>query len=195
MLDVVRALVRHEESECRGHQLADVLERAWAERAEECFQFGERLLDRIEIGAVRRKKPQQRSGLRNRCAHLGLFVSGEIVEDDHVTRSQGRDQDLLDIGAERGVVDRSIEDGRGGQLGRPQRRHHGVRLPVAAGRVIRDPRAARTACVATQDIRGDARFIHEDVLAGIVNGERRPPLPAVGRDIRSTLFVRVYGFF
>ena len=34
MLDVVRALVTQEESERRRHQLADVFERAWAERAE-----------------------------------------------------------------------------------------------------------------------------------------------------------------
>jgi hypothetical protein len=61
--------------------------------------------------------------------------------------------------------------------------------------VIRDPDAARTAGIAAQQIRGDARFIHEDELMGIMDGECRPPLPAGGRDIRATLFVGVYGFF
>jgi hypothetical protein len=168
MPDVVCALVGHEESEGRGHQLADVLERAWPERAEECLQFGERLFDRIEIGAVGRKKSQQRSCVLNRRADFGLFVSGKIVEDDDVTRAQRRDQDLLHVGAERGVVDRSVEDGRGRQLSRTERGDYRVCLPMAAGRVIRDARAARTARVAAEQIRGDARFVHEDVPAGIV---------------------------
>ena len=195
MPDVIRALVRHEESERRRHQLADVLERAWAERAEEGLQFGEGLFDRIEVGAVGRQKSQERSSLLNRRADLGLFVGGEIVEHDDVARSQRRHQDLLDVGVEGGGVDRSIEHGRGRQLGGAERGDHRVRLPMAAGRVIRDPGAARTARVAAQQVRRDARFIHEDVVASIMDRERRPPLPAGGRNIRATLFVGVYGFF
>jgi hypothetical protein len=61
--------------------------------------------------------------------------------------------------------------------------------------VIRDARAPRTPSVPTQQIRGDARFIHEHILAGIVDRKRRPPLPTSGRDIRATLFVGVDGFF
>jgi hypothetical protein len=70
-----------------------------------------------------------------------------------------------------------------------------VRLPVAAGRVIRDARAAWTARVAAQQIRGDTGFIDKDVLAGIAERQRRPPLPTGGGDVRSPLFVGVYGFF
>ena len=150
MPDVVRTLVRHEEPERRGHHFADLLERPGAERAEEGLQFGERLFDRIEVGAVGRKKSQQRAGPLNRRADLGLFVGREIVEHDDVPWSQRRHEDLLDVGAERRVGDRAIEDGRRGQRGRPQRRHDRVRLPVAAGRVIRDACAPGTARVATQ---------------------------------------------
>ena len=56
MPDVVRALVRQKEAERRCHQLTDLLERAWAERAEEGLEFGECLFDGIEVGAVRRKE-------------------------------------------------------------------------------------------------------------------------------------------
>ena len=86
------------------------------ERAEERLQFGERLFDRIEVGAVGRQKSQPRSGLLNRRADLGLLVGGEIVEHDDIARSQRRHQDLLDVGAECGAVDRPIEDGRRRQL-------------------------------------------------------------------------------
>jgi len=195
MLDVVRALVRHEEAERRRHQLADVFEGAWTERAEEGLQFGERLFDRIEVRTVGWQESQLGSGLLDRHADFGLFVRGEVVEDDDIATSQHRHQDLLDVRAERVVVDRSIEDGRGGQLRRPQRGHHGVRLPMAAGRVIGDAHAPRTACVATQQIGGDTGFIHKHVLAGVVDRKRRAPSTTIGRDIRATLFVSVYGFF
>ena len=63
------------------------------------------------------------------------------------TRQRGH-QDLLDLGAERGVIARSIEHGRGRQLREAERRDHRVRLPVTAGRVIRDARPTKTSGVA-----------------------------------------------
>ena len=77
-----------------------------------------------------------RPRLLDRGADLGLFVGGEIVEHNDIARAQRRHQDLLDVGEERGVVDRPIEDRRRGQLGGAERRDDGVRLPVAARRVI-----------------------------------------------------------
>jgi hypothetical protein len=70
-----------------------------------------------------------------------------------------------------------------------------VSLPMAAGRVIRDARAAQTAGVAPQQIGRDTRLVNEDVTGRIVERQRLPPLPASGRDIRATLFVGVYCFF
>jgi hypothetical protein len=61
--------------------------------------------------------------------------------------------------------------------------------------VIRDAHPAWTSGVAAQQIRGDAGFIDEDVLAGIVERQRVPPLTAGGGDVRAMLFVGVYGFF
>jgi hypothetical protein len=61
--------------------------------------------------------------------------------------------------------------------------------------VIRNAGPAQAPRIEPQQIRGHARFIHEDVLAGIVERLRLDPLAARGRDIRSTLFVSVYGFF
>jgi len=149
MPDVVCTLVRHVEPEGRRHQLADVVERAGTDCAHERLQFGERLFDRIEVRAVGRKKSQARARLRNRDVNLGLFVGGEIVEYDDIAMAERGHEDLLDVGAERGVVDRAIEHGRCRQFRGAERRDHGMCLPMAAGRVIRDARAARAAGVAT----------------------------------------------
>jgi hypothetical protein len=70
-----------------------------------------------------------------------------------------------------------------------------VGLPVAARRVIVETRAAGTAAIAAEEIRGHTAFIQKDVLADAA--QRLPGLPLAARrgDVRSTLFVGVYGFF
>jgi hypothetical protein len=193
--DVIRAFVGLEESERRGDQRADLFERVGPRAAEERLQFRKRLFDRIEVGAVRRQKAEVRPDLLDRLAHRGLFVHGQIVEHDHVAWSQRGHQDLLDVRAKGVVVDRAIDHCRCGQLGGPQGRDHRVGLPVAAGRVIADARPAAAPGIATDQIGCHARFVDEDVLAGIVDRQGLVPLAARRRDIRATLFVGVYGFF
>ena len=195
MPDVIRALVWHEEPERRRHQFADMVERARPRSAEERLQFGEGEFDRIEVGTVGREKSQERSSLFNRLAYRGLLVGREIVEHDDITGAQRRRQDLLHVGAKGVGVNRSIEYGRRGQLPGAERRDHGMRLPVTARGVIPNARAAQAAGVATQQIRGHARFVDEDVLSRITQRQRLTPLAPSGRDIRSTLFVGVYRFF
>ena len=77
---------------------------------------------------------------------LRFFKVGN--KHDDIAPSERGHQDLLDVGAERDVVDRAIEDGRRGQLRRPERSNHGVRFPVAAGGVIGDARPARASRIA-----------------------------------------------
>ncbi len=195
MPDVVRTLAGHEEAERRRHQLANVVEGARTRRAQERLEFGEGEFDRIEVGTVGREKSQERPGLLNRHAHLGLLVGGEIVEHDDIAWTQGRHQHLLDVCAEGRGVDRAIEHGRRGQRRGAKGRDYRVRLPVAAWRVIPNARPTRTAGVAAQQIRGHARFIDEDVLSRIADRQRPAPLASGRRDIRAPLFVGVYRFF
>ena len=59
-----------------------------------------------------------------------------IMKQDDIARAQRGPQDLLDVGAERVAVHRSIEHRRRGQLCGAERRHDRVCLPMAARRVI-----------------------------------------------------------
>ena len=54
----------------------------------------------------------------------------------YVARPERGDEDLVNIRPERPGIDRAVEHGGRRQRGRAERRDHGVRLPVAAGRVI-----------------------------------------------------------
>jgi hypothetical protein len=195
MPDVVAAFLREKEPEGRGDKVADVLERARPRGAEERFQFGEGLFDRIEIRTVGRQESQPRADLRNRGTHLGLLVRGEVVEHDHIAGSQRGYEHLLDVGEKRHGVHRPIEHRRRGQFRRPERRHDRVRLPVAARRVVARARPAQAARVATDQIGGHARFVDKDVLTRIMEGQRRLPSTSGGRDVRAPLFVGADGFF
>ena len=62
-------------------------------------------------------------------------------------------------------------------------------------RVIAQARAARTAPVPSDQVRRDAAFVNEDVLPNIAERLRlAPPAPLSG-NVRTSLFVGVYGFF
>jgi hypothetical protein len=193
--DVVSAFVGHEKSQSESHQLAHVVEGARTSGAKERLQFGEGQFDWIEIGTVWRKKPQTRSRVLNRLTNLGLFVSGEIVEDHDVAAAQGGHENLLDVSAERRAIDGAIEHGGGRHLARAQRRDDRVCLPMAARCVIGNPGSSQTPPIATQQIGGYARLVDEDVLPRLVKRLRGDPAPSLGGDIRTTLFVGVYGFF
>jgi hypothetical protein len=77
----------------------------------------------------------------------------------------------------------------------PQPGDDRVRLPMATGRVIAEPFAARAPAIAPEQVRRHAAFIEEDILPDVA--ERLPGAPALARDdnVRTPLFVGVNGFF
>ena len=81
---VGRAFVGREEFERDRDEAADLTEVARTGRAQEGLQFGERELDRIEVGAVGREESNEGAHLLDRRPHLRLLVDREVVEDDQV---------------------------------------------------------------------------------------------------------------
>ena len=119
-------------------------------RSEKRLQFGEREFNRVEVRTVGGQKTDLRADRFNRGADRCLFVNDEVVEDDHITRAERRDQHLFDVGQERRIVDRSIEDRRRAQAVEPERGDHRVVLPMATRRVIMQAGADRAAAVSPQ---------------------------------------------
>lgn len=195
MANKIAAFRGCEETERDRDQIAHVIKRPGPRGSDEGFQFRKGQFDRIEIWAIRRQEAELRTDGFDRGTHRWLFVDGEIVEHDHIASAERWDQDLLDVGEKRRIVDRSVKDGRGGEAVEAQRRDDGVCLPMAAGRVIAQARAAETAAVPTQQIRRDPAFIQKQILRHVAERLPRLPLPPGGGDIRPTLFVGVYRFF
>jgi len=70
--------------------------------SEHRLEFGESL--RIEVGAVGRQINQLGSDALDRLADPGHLVAGQIVHDDGIAWTEGRGEDLVDIGAEGGMA-------------------------------------------------------------------------------------------
>lgn len=195
MPDEIAALRGREEAEGDGDQIADMVKGPGTGRPDERFQFREGQFDWIEIWAVGRQKAELSADGFDRDADRGLFVNGQVVEDDDIARAQRGHEDLLDVGQKRHIVDRPIEHRRGAEAIEAQRRHDRVRVPVAERRVIPQARAAGTAAVPSQQIGRHAAFVEEDVLAHVAQRLPGLPLPPGGGDIRPALLVGVYRFF
>jgi hypothetical protein len=71
-------------------------------------------------------------------------VAAEIIHDDNIASAQGRHQDLLDIGAKGGAVDRPVDDGRCSDAVVAQRCQKGERASAAL-RHLGDQASAATA--------------------------------------------------
>ena len=159
------------------------------------FSFANASSIGLKSGLYGGRKPKLRAHAFDRRAYVRLLVHGEVVEDHDITPSQRRHQNLIDIREETRIINRPIENRGRGQALEPQGRHHRVRLPVTAGRVITEPDAAAAPTVPAQQVGRDTTFVEEHVLADIVEGQPQAPLPTRRHDIRASLFVGVYGFF
>ena len=83
--------------------------------AEQCFEFGGSLLDRVQVGTVGRQIDQTCAGGLDRLANAGNLVRAEPVHDHDIATAQRGNQHLLDIGEEGFAVDRPIEHTGGRQ--------------------------------------------------------------------------------
>jgi hypothetical protein len=81
---------------------------------EEGFEFGEDLLDRIEIRAIGREKEEARSSSLNRLCHAPYLVASQVVHDDDVSGPQRGSEALLDVSSEDLPVDRPVDYQRSG---------------------------------------------------------------------------------
>ena len=107
--------------------------------SEQVFQFGEDLLDRIEVWAVGWQEQQARASGPDCVSDGGFFVAGQVVEDDDVTGRERGAELLFDPLGEAGAIDRLIEDeGRVDPVA-AQGGDEGHRFPVAIGHFCVQP--------------------------------------------------------
>lgn len=126
------------------------------------LQFGEELLDRIEVGAVGWQEEEPCSGGPDNLAYHRALVRAEIVENDDIAWLQGFDELGFDIGTESLAVDRPIEDPWRLDAIEPQGSNEGHGLPMAVGRIGDKPLAPRAPPTQRRHVRLDPGLIDED---------------------------------
>ena len=85
----------------------DVIDGPGRSLAQQSFEFGEDLLDGVQVRGVFGQEEQLGAGLSNGPANTLALVRAEIVEDDDVARLEGGHEELLDIGQEALAIDRA----------------------------------------------------------------------------------------
>ena len=123
--------------------------------------------------------------------HLGLFVDDEVVQHDDIAGTERGHQHLFDVGQETRAIDRPIEHGGRVETIEAEGRNHRVGLPMTAGRVIVESRAAGTPAVASEQIGRDAAFIEKDVLPHVAQRLPFAPAASLSDDVGTALFVGV----
>ena len=100
--------------------------------AHEVFEFGEDLLDRIEVRAVWRQEEQPRTGFANGGPDGLSFVAAEIVHDHNVIALEAWNEYLLDIKQEALPIDGAIKHAWGSDLVAAQggKERHGFPMAV-----------------------------------------------------------------
>ena len=111
--------------------------------SEELLDFGEGLLERIEVGRVGRQVPEVSPTRFDRGTRAVAVVSGEIVGDDDLAWAQGRREDMLDVALEASGGHGAIEPHQRTKSVERQGGEHGLVLaPVLLGHRMR-PLATR----------------------------------------------------
>lgn len=163
--------------------------------SEQMFEFGEHLLDGVQVGGVGRQEDQLGACLADGAAYLGPFVAAQIVHHDDIAGLKGRTQNLLHPCNHALAVDRLIEHERRIDPIVTQRGDECHRTPVTVRNLGMQPLAHR--CPAAQ--RGHVGF-----GPGLINKNQPPgikpplillPLRASPGDLRAKLFGGKHAFF
>ena len=163
--------------------------------AEQGFELGEDLFNRVEVGGVGRQEAQRGPHPLNGGAHGGTLVAAQIVHNDDIARRERWQQTLFDIGQEAGTVHRALEDTRSRKAVVVQRCHEGQRLPVTMGPVRAQPLAPGAAAMTAGHVRLGPGLIQEHESARIKLALRALPPAAALRDVRPILLGGRQAFF
>ena len=145
------------------------------------FEFGERRLDRVPIGAVGWQVEQAGACRRDRLTHAFDLVCLEVIHDHDVARAQGRRPGRLDTGQEARTVDRALEHAGRGLFFRvsPQ----AMRKRLIADGLTSMPAAARRVFSSAMVMSGVAASSAWTRSAWSASLARRPPPTGSGSSV------------
>jgi hypothetical protein len=163
--------------------------------AEQGLEFGEDLLDRIEVGTVGRQEEQLGADGPYRAPNGSAFVAAEIIDDDDVAWLKGRNQELLDIGQEALTIDRPVDHTGRIDAIRSQGGKEGECSPASVRHLRHQPLAARRTSMSACHVGLGPGLVNEDQARRIKPALILLPLDPPSGDVGAILFAGVQAFF
>ena len=173
----------------------DLIDGARLRLSKPVLEFGEGLLDGIEIRAVGRQEEAVRASGADRFPHGLSLVAAKIVEDDDISRSECWEEELFGIGEELLAVDRPVEDAGRIDPVDPERGEEGQCPPAAVRRSADQALAATAPAPERRHIGFDPGLVNEHQAARVYPGLPRLPSHAAASDVGPLLLTGVCGFF
>ena len=158
--------------------------------AQVCLELRERLLDRVEVRAVRREVEEASAGGLDHLAYRGRLVAQRVVHDHDVAGAEFRHEHLADIGVEGVTGDRAVEHHRRHHAGPAQAGHERGGLPMSMRHAGTEPLPTSAAAIATSRVGGCLGLVDEDQALGIEVELPLEPCPAPLYDVGAVLLAR-----
>jgi hypothetical protein len=178
-----------------GDGVPESVARTLACLSEQRLEFGESLLDGIEVGAVGRQINQFGSHALDRLPDPGHLVAWQVIHDDGLACAESRGEDLFDIGAEGGAVHGAIEDIGRGDAGGPQTGDESGCFPMAVRNRSNQAQASGTPARLPGHVGRRRRLVNENKAFRIECGLAADEGVTGLGDIRTLLLGGVQTFF
>ena len=163
--------------------------------AQKGFELGKNLLNGIEVWAVGRQEEEPGADRSDDFAHGLRLVTSKIVDDDDVSGTKRRQQELFDIGEKALPIDRPVEHARGLDTVAAQRRQESECSPVALRHLGQEPVPTRRPPAQTCHVGLGPGLVDEDQPGWIKPALMRFPAPALSRHVGAILLGCEEGFF
>jgi hypothetical protein len=135
--------------------------------AQAVFELGEEHLDRVEVRRVLGQEEELGTGGPESLTDGAAPMGSEIVHDDDVAWSQGRDEDLVDVLAEGLAIDRALDEPRRLDAIMPKGSEEGHGRPAAMWHLRREALATRAPAAQRRHIGLGPGLVDEDETGGI----------------------------
>jgi|HubBroStandDraft_6_1064221.scaffolds.fasta_scaffold391663_1 hypothetical protein len=173
----------------------DLIETPGVCLSQECLELGERLLDRVQVGTVRRQIEQLGPGRADRSPYGRVLMAAEIVHHHDIAWPQSWNQELHHPGEETLGVDGAIQDARRGNPITSQPGHEGECLALAVRNLGDQALASGAAAMQAGHIRLRPGLINEDQTGRTNLALPLLPLSPTPRDISAVLLAGTQAFF
>lgn len=195
MSEEVTAFVRCDGAEQLRDSGLDLVEAARICLPQECFELGECLFDRVQVGTIGRQIEQLGASRADRSPYGRLLVAAQIVHHDDVARPQGWHQELYHPGEETLGVDRPIEKAGRGDAVASQPGHKGERPASAVWHLGNQALTSGAAAMCTGHVGLRPGLVDEDQAGRTNLVLSLPPLLAPPRDVSAILLAGAQAFF